>query len=590
MTSGNFTGPSFSGLSLYTEWTSVPDAASLSSSVRVKVYLNHRDIYCAALSGSYIKVGNEKYSFTCAVSESATSLKKTLLCDRTFTVKHDADGKKALSIFASWAFRGTYAGAYISAVTSSGTAVLDTLLPKSTITKISGGVLGEDMTVSLSRFNEKARHKVTVKISGESFTTGYLSGTSLSFTVPKTLAYGITSARSGVGTVTLETYSADGVAVGSDSRSVTLKIPDNDTFKPSFSLSVTPSSLSSYLDGREIYAAGLSKAVAVISEPSAVFGATVKSCELKLGAVSLKSQNCSFELLSGGAAEISASVTDSRGLVRTYKKEIEVFPYAAPYFTYVDAYRCDTDGVKNEKGTCLYVKSGVSVAAVDGENSYTVGATLKERGGTSVGKRNMTGGEAYIWDLSLSSAKSYVLSLLCRDSVGKAATFEVCIPTEKVDFHMKNGSVRFGGIIEKEGFDCSLDADFTGGFALGGNPVSDFITECGTDDVWTYRKWNSGISECFGMVDKRSYDLTKEYAGFYKGLPETGDTNSVSYPTGLFKSRPQVSLDAVALTDIVIPIKSNLGTNYVSPRVAFLSDRSGTHEIELYVHALGRYK
>ena len=36
-------------------------------------------------------------------------------------------------------------------------------------------------------------------------------------------------------------------------------------------------------------------------------------------------------------------------------------------------------------------------------------------------------------------------------------------------------------------------------FAWGGgdSPVADYVVEQGTSGIWTYRKWNSGIAECW---------------------------------------------------------------------------------------------
>lgn len=31
---------------------------------------------------------------------------------------------------------------------------------------------------------------------------------------------------------------------------------------------------------------------------------------------------------------------------------------------------------------------------------------------------------------------------------------------------------------------------------------ADYIVEQGTDGIWTYRKWNSGIAECWGIYSK----------------------------------------------------------------------------------------
>lgn len=71
--------------------------------------------------------------------------------------------------------------------------------------------------------------------------------------------------------------------------------------------------------------------------------------------------------------------------------------------------------------------------------------------------------------------------------------------------------------------------------------TADYITEIGTSGVWTYRKWNSGIAECW---------LTNGYMA--SGVPTSMTANGALYesnvmnitlPAGLFISTPNVSID-----------------------------------------------
>lgn len=39
--------------------------------------------------------------------------------------------------------------------------------------------------------------------------------------------------------------------------------------------------------------------------------------------------------------------------------------------------------------------------------------------------------------------------------------------------------------------------------------AKDFIVDTGTEGIWTYRKWNSGIAECWGNVPTKSVNCTK---------------------------------------------------------------------------------
>ena len=52
------------------------------------------------------------------------------------------------------------------------------------------------------------------------------------------------------------------------------------------------------------------------------------------------------------------------------------------------------------------------------------------------------------------------------------------------------------------------DLDVTGGL------LGDYVVEQGTDGIWTYRKWNSGIAECWGT--NTIYPITsRAYGSIY---------------------------------------------------------------------------
>lgn len=49
--------------------------------------------------------------------------------------------------------------------------------------------------------------------------------------------------------------------------------------------------------------------------------------------------------------------------------------------------------------------------------------------------------------------------------------------------------------------------------SIDGNPVADFIVEQGTSDIWTYRKWNSGVYEAWYQNENTidSYTFPNKY-------------------------------------------------------------------------------
>lgn len=62
----------------------------------------------------------------------------------------------------------------------------------------------------------------------------------------------------------------------------------------------------------------------------------------------------------------------------------------------------------------------------------------------------------------------------------------------------------------------------------------DYITEQGTDGIWTYRKWKSGVSECWGTMTQ-SITSWSAWGNLYEGI---ASIQTETYPNGLFISTP----------------------------------------------------
>lgn len=590
MANGSFRSNTGTNLDIVCDWQAQGNAETGKSSVRVKVYISHYEIYSAALSGSYVDVGGERRSFTAAVNRSQNTQSLTLIADEVFTVTHDASGKKSVTISCGWVFNGTYSGTYIGTLSASAVCVLDTLRRASVINSVSGGAIGEKLTISASVYSSAYKHKIGCAVGTESYTTGYITGSGLSCTLPSSLAYGVISSKTKSGTVTLYTYTESGSLIGQSSKSVTFSVPEKAAFLPTFDFAVTPLSSSSYVTGREIYASGVTRAQCVISGVSAKLGATVSSYEIRFAGVSHAGQSFTSPYLEAGDYSITAVVTDSRGHTSKKTVTITVEPYFAPYFTSVEAFRCNGAGVASEEGTHLNVFFETVVYPLDGYNTTYTEAVVTGRDGASVGKRVVVADQDNILNLSLSPEKSYTLTLTVRDSAGKSATHTQVIPTKKVDMHMRDGSVRFGGLIEKEGFDCSMDADFTGSFSLGGAPVADFVVDSGKTGIWTWRKWNSGVAECFGITESKTYSVTAAWGALYRSEANDACRNSAAYPEGLFADVPYTFADIKRTGPSVMVMKRDSGAKTASPNYFLVAPSSGNYDAALCIIAKGKWK
>ena len=67
-------------------------------------------------------------------------------------------------------------------------------------------------------------------------------------------------------------------------------------------------------------------------------------------------------------------------------------------------------------------------------------------------------------------------------------------------------------------------------------PVADYVVEQGTSGIWTYRKWNSGIAECW--TTSRLNTTGTVWANVMGGY---GFYVRYNFPSGLFISSPVTS-------------------------------------------------
>ena len=70
---------------------------------------------------------------------------------------------------------------------------------------------------------------------------------------------------------------------------------------------------------------------------------------------------------------------------------------------------------------------------------------------------------------------------------------------------------------------------------------NDYIVEQGTSGIWTYRKWSSGVAECWGRTASKTIsNWDPEYCGISGSLPITfishPDFNCTSFQVGALKS------------------------------------------------------
>lgn len=132
---------------------------------------------------------------------------------------------------------------------------------------------------------------------------------------------------------------------------------------------------------------------------------------------------------------------------------------------------------------------------------------------------------------------------------------------------------------------------------INGSDVADFVIEQGTSDIWTYRKWNSGIAECWGT----SSGTTSITTQWYQATMYVADTVFCEkYPSNLFVSRPNIQVTAQANGDgmaswLYAENVKELPTGYTllnstGPYRIARPTQAASAPYNIYWHALGKWK
>ncbi len=588
MATGTITSDTGSNLEIVAEWTATPDVSGNCSAVTVDVYLTHYSLYCGALSGSYVKIGTEIYNFTKAISQENDVYTKTHIATYSTTVDHLSDGTKSINISVGWNFSGTYNGVSIGMLEASKTVTLDPIPRASTLKAPFLVSIGSAYTFTVTSHLSSNRHKITFNLGESCVTTDYLGATTATLTIPTELAYAMTDGVTKEGTCVLHTYDSEGKKTGDHEVALLYKVPSDSDYKPSFTLKATPVSDSTLVNEKGLYVQGITKVKVDIEDVVCKYGATARFSLISIGATKYTGYSATSKELSSGETEIVAKVTDSRGLTLTKSLSVNVHPYCLPFAADVTVFRCDENGEESDGANCFSVCARKVFSSLDNTNKAEMFCSYKVHGTEFYASEfPLVSEEKTVVNAGLLPSNSYDVKVVCRDAAGGESESLAVIPTALVDMHMKNGSVRFGGYCEKKGFECNWDANFGAGVSIGEKPISDFVVEWGESGIWKYRKWNSGISECFGNSGVKSYSIKVPWGSLYHN--ETMG-NSVAYPEGLFAERPVVKASPRREGSAVFITPKTVGSETATPDYYIVYPTEDNLSVSLDLYCVGRWK
>ena len=414
-------------------------------------------------------------TFSITIDGSTKTATKTMSIDEnawvsamtyTKTVIHNDYGKKLVKFSAT----GSIPSTTLSSTTCSGSGSLDEIPRASEITRIGDITLGGACDVTWTPKSSSFSFKVDFVLGTWKGSTGMVAPQSQSqftfrgYAIPLDVAKQLPNTTSGTMTATLYTYAyQDGTAyqIGTaHSKTFKVTIPNNDSTKPAVSMvSESVSTLPSAFSG--LYIQGKSRAKVTFTGEGK-YGATIASYGLTVLGKGYADPFQTELLSTSGTVRLEGRAMDSRGFVTSVNHDIKVIPYSKPKLTpaseetAIVCARCDSSGNLTESGTFLKIKVGRAYSDVEQKNSCTLRYRYKV-GGSSTFSPYTTLSTGTDVDITLgnvvsSTKTSYAVELSAVDDIGEEATITFDIPTEDVDFHLRDGGkgAAFGKYAERE--------------------------------------------------------------------------------------------------------------------------------------------
>ena len=363
----------------------------------------------------------------------------------TATISHDSDGTGS---FSAWMTGWFYD---VGSLSLSGSWSLPAI-PRGSSTTVSKTTLGigDTQTVTISRASTSYWHDVDYYVAGTYIGSNKNVATSATFVIPTTvaaLAANTTSATCVAYVWTNTGSTSNPTIIAQSSITFTITIPDTDTYKPSFTASL------SRVDGSVpsswgVYVQGYSKWKVALSSAAAGSGATLKTWSITDGAntgggaLASASANYTSNILTAtGKTTITVTVTDTRG--RTTSKTLtidDVKAYSAPTITPQVAYRVNSSGTKTFNGTYASIQASWAYASVASKNSVTYTLDYKTIAATTWTTQSITltsGTRATVGDNKLAATSSYHVRLTVKDGLGQTAQYTWQLGTAQVDLDFR---------------------------------------------------------------------------------------------------------------------------------------------------------
>lgn len=537
-----------------------------------------------------LNIGGKAYSGK--FSQYTKNATLTLSSGNDISVSHNVDGSKKLDF--SFSVTDEIGQSYTTGNCSASGSMNLTAIPRASQpsciswpnTTDDVGCIGGTITIHMNRKSNNFTHTVRYSWHSKAGTVKTGATNNCQWSIPMNFSNDIPTAQSSWGTIYVDTYSGN-TLIGTKSVKFTAHIPKNS--EPTFqgvTYADTNADVVNLTEDNQKIVQNKSNLKITYPAATALNGASISKYKFTLNGVT-KETTANGGTVDFGTVDsaqnvtLIATATDSRGLSTTVKKTVYMIAYSQPYAT-VTLVR-----VNNYEDTSKLTVDG-SIASVNGKNAMTIKYRYKQSGGAYGDFTEIQNDAEQLFFLNKNY--SFIFEVQITDLLGGNFVKEYVL--NKGKFPLFIDTVKNAvGINEFPSEDEALRVkggagNFEDGIKINGFPVADFIVEQGISDNWTYRKWDSGVAECWGRITGPTLERVeiKNYTTFTTAIPD-----------GLFVDRQcafySLGRNAWAM-DIVYDnsIGADDRLNNIKTVIWWKVDDSSVHSISFDVRILGKWK
>lgn len=455
----------------------------------------------------------------------------------------------------------------------------------SAIGSISNFDVDNGVTIPITKYDATFADTLVVSYGGTTIKTvpGITNGTKVSFANELATIYNLMrSVKSGTFTFTLTTKSGS-TTIGTSTRTANGSITNaNPTFASTqVSYADTNTAVTNITGNSKHIVQNKSLLGVTFGAASGNKGATISQYIITVNGVTktaTQSGSVNFGTINSSQnVTLTVTAKDSRGNTTAVQQTVTILAWSLPVFS------ATVERLNNYEDT-TYVTVDASISSVNNKNEMTVTYKVKQSGGKYGNPVEISNKNQHEVICDKNFVHNFTITVV--DSFGGSITKEYTLPKGKFPLFIDTDKNAVGiNEFPKEGEALRVaggKAVFEEGVSIGDESLDDFVVWQGISaNGWTFRKWNSGVAECW-----------REYA--HKPTATGNEGVDIDYPFE-FANTPIVTANlgrngTLATNVVACDSSGNRNNSHERCELFLRGITSADYEIQILIHVIGRWK